>query len=107
MIHRGLKAFGADRLVESLDLLALDGLDMGPDARSVIGLAELGDFKGECTGAVAGFADPVDSGRRSFCHLLVGEFSSSYESMNVEARRERPDGNGSEQTWTYSCRRWC
>ncbi len=60
MIHRGLKPFGADRLVESLDLLALDGLHMEPDARLVIGLAELCDFKGEYTEAVAGVADPID-----------------------------------------------
>ena len=60
MIHRGFKPFGADRLVESLDLLALDGLHMELDAGSVIGFAELCDFKRECTGAVAGVADPID-----------------------------------------------
>lgn len=65
MIHRGFKPFGADRLVESLDLLALYRLDMEPDARLVIGLAELCDFKGERTGAVAGFADPIDCFRAS------------------------------------------
>ena len=60
MIHRGLKPFGADRLVKSLDLLALYSLDVELDARLVIGLTEPCDFKSECTGAVAAFADPVD-----------------------------------------------
>ena len=60
MIHRGLKPFGADRPVESLDLLALYRLDVELDARLVIGLAELCDFKSECTGAIAGLSDPID-----------------------------------------------
>lgn len=65
MIHRGLKPFGADRLVESLGLLALCGLDVELNARLVIGFTELCDFKGECTGAVAASEDPIDCFRVS------------------------------------------